>query len=180
MGMEDPFKISQLTKELVASELRTSTDPCLLAAQTIRKTLTVTIKAIPAGDPSWRTAIEDAVRGGLQGLILADYDVAKGGINTLRELTNLAQDLSLDPMETLLSAMRGMASLKRLIPPERMDRLRMNIDAEFHGAGEAFSQLLSQVPDPGRSTRPMSARAWNPSSSWPPCSPPPPNSPSSG
>ena len=157
MGMEDHFKISQLTKELVASELRTSTDPCLLAAQTIRKTLTVTLKAVPAGDPSGRTVIEDAVRGGLQGLILADFDVAKGGIYTLREMTNLAQDLGLDPMETLLSAMRGMASLKRLIPPERMDRLRLNIDAEYHGAGEAFSVLLREVPDPGRATRPAGA-----------------------
>lgn len=153
MGMEDSFKISQLTKELVASELKTATDPCLLTAQTIRKTLTVTLKAIPAGDPSSRIAIEDAVRGGLQGLLLADYDVAKGGLHTLRELTHLAQDLGLDPMETLLSAMRGMASLKRLIPPEVMDRLRMDIDGEFHGAGEAFSVLLSQVPDPGRSAR---------------------------
>lgn len=157
MGMEDPFKISQLTKELVSSELRTSTDPCLLAAQTIRKTLTVTIKGIPPGDPSWKTAIEDAVRGGLQGLILADFDVAKGGIYTLRELINLAQDVGLDPMETLLSGMRGMASLKRLIPPERMDALRLKIDAEYHGAGEAFSALLYRVPDPGRAPRPTNA-----------------------
>lgn len=157
MGMEDPFKISQLTKELVASELRTSTDPCLLAAQTIRKTLNVTIKAIPIGDPSWKTAIEDAVRGGLQGLLLADFDVAKGGIYTLRELTHLSQDLGLDPMDTLLSGMRGMASLKRLIPPERMDALRLQIDAEYHGAGEAFSALLSKVPDPGRAPRPTGA-----------------------
>ncbi len=157
MDMEDPFKISQLTKELVASELKNATDPCLLTAQTIRKTLTVTIKGIPAGDPSWKTAIEDAVRGGLQGLILADFDVAKGGIYTLRELTNLAQDVGLDPMETLLSGMRGMASLKRLIPPERMDALRLKIDQEYHGAGEAFSALLSQVPDPGRAPRPTRA-----------------------
>lgn len=157
MGMEDPFKISQLTKELVASELKASADPCLLAAQTIRKTLTITIKAIPPGDPSWKTAIEDAVRGGLQGLILADFDVAKGGIYTLRELTSLGQDLGLDPMETLLSGMRGMASLKRLIPPERMDALRLKIDADYHGAGEAFSALLARVQDPGRAPRPAGA-----------------------
>jgi hypothetical protein len=50
-----------------------------------------------------------------------------------------------------------MASLKRLIPPEMMDRLRMDIDAEFHGAGEAFSVLLAQVPDPGRAPRTSSA-----------------------
>lgn len=153
MGMQDHFKISQLTKELVASELKTATDPCLLAAQTIRKTLNVTLKAVPYGDPAARIAIEDAVRGGLQGLLLAEYDVAKGGLLTLREMANLAQDVGLDPMETLLSAMRGMASLKRLIPPEVMDRLRMDIEAHFHGAGEAFSMLLSEVPDPGRASR---------------------------
>ena len=153
--MKDPFKVSQFTKELVVSELKNSTDPCLLAAQTIRKTLSVTLKAIPAGDPSSQAAIEDAVRGGLQGLLLADFDVAKGGLLTLRELTHMAQDMGLDPMDTLMSAMRGMASLKRLISPERMDRLRLHIDAEYHGAGEAFSSLLEKVPDPGRAARPV-------------------------
>lgn len=157
MGMEDHFKVSQLTKELVAAELRNAPDPSLLAAQTIRKTLVVTLKTLQPGDRPSSIAIEDAVRGGLQGILLADYDVAKAGILTLREMANLAQDAGLDPMETLLSAMRGMASLKRLIPPEQMDRLRLAIDAEFHGAGEAFSVLLSQVPDPGRAARPTQA-----------------------
>lgn len=157
MGMEDHFKVGQLTKELVAAELRNAPDPSLLAAQTIRKTLVVTLKTLQPGDRPSSIAIEDAVRGGLQGILLADYDVARAGILTLREMANLAQDAGLDPMETLLSAMRGMASLKRLIPPEQMDRLRLAIDAEFHGAGEAFSVLLSQVPDPGRASRPMRA-----------------------
>lgn len=148
--MEDRFKISQLTKELVAGELRNAPDPCLLAAQTIRKTLAVTLKAVKDGNRSAATAIEDAVRGGLQGIILAEHDAAKAGILTLREMAHLAQDLGLDPTETLLSAMRGMASLKRLIAPERMDRLRLDIEAEYHGAGEAFNALLHAVPDPGR------------------------------
>lgn len=155
MGMEEYFKVSQLTKELVAAELRNAPDPCNLAAQTIRKTLAVTLKNLKPGDRSAAIAIEDAVRGGLQGILLADFDVSKAGIQTLREMTNLAQDLGLDPMETLLCAMRGMASLKRLIPPERMDRLRLLIDAEYHGAGEAFSMLLSEVADPGRARSPM-------------------------
>lgn len=151
--MENQFKVGQLTKELVAAELRNSPEPCLLAAQTIRKTLQVALKGLRPDARSAGTVIEDAVRGGLQGLILADFDVAKGGIHTLREMAHLAQDLGLDPMETLMSTMRGMASLKRLIPPERMDRLRLDIDAEFHGAGEAFSILLHQVPDPSRAAR---------------------------
>lgn len=152
--MEEYFKVSQLTKELVTAELRNAPDPTLLAAQTIRKTLAVTLKNLKPGDRPSAIAIEDCVRGGLQSIILADFDVSKAGIHTLREMTHLAQDLGLDPMATLMSAMKGMASLKRLIPPERMDRLRLLIDEEYHGAGEAFSMLLEQVNDPGRASRP--------------------------
>lgn len=158
MDMENQFKVGQLMKELVSAELRNSPEPCLLAAQTIRKTLYVALKAPSPGAGAASTVIEDAVRGGLQGLILADFDVAKGGINTLREMAALAQDLGLDPMETLMSAMRGMASLKRLTPPEQMDRLRLAIEQEFHGAGEAFLTLLHQVPDPGRAARSAAPR----------------------
>lgn len=151
--MEDQFKVGQLTKMLVAAELRNAPDPCRLTAQTIRKTLEVTLKAIPSGDNAAGIAIEEAVRGGLQGLILADFDVAKGGLLTLKEMSHLAQDSDRDPMQTLISAMRGMASLKRLIPAAQMDRLRLAIDAEFDGAGEVFGELLHHVADPGRATR---------------------------
>ena len=155
--MENQYRVGQLTKELVAAELRNAPDPCLIAAQTIHKTLAVTLKAIPAGDGAGGIAIEEAVRGGLQGLLLADLDVAKAGLLTLRELATLAQDLGRDPMEMLMSAMRGMASLKRLMPPEQMDRLRRAIESEFDGAGEAFAWLLAQVPDPGKASRPAGA-----------------------
>ena len=53
--------------------------------------------------------------------------------------------------------MRGIASLKRLVLPREMDRLRLDIDAEFHGVGEAFGAILRQVPDPGRAAQPTNA-----------------------
>lgn len=149
MGMTDPYKISQLSKELVAAELRTAPDPYKLAAKTIRETVHAALRAIPSNDPSADLAIQEAVRGGLQGLILADLDVAKGGILVLREILELALDLGRDPQEAILSVMKGIASLKRLVRADQLDKLRLEIDADYHGAGEAFSNLLQRVSDPG-------------------------------
>lgn len=148
--MEAQFKVTQLTKELVAAELRNAPDPCLLAAQLIGKTLAVALKAIPRGDRAAGLAIEEAVRGGLQGVLLAKYDVAKAGVMTVREMAQLARDLDLEATETLMSTLRGIASLKRLIPAGDMNRMRIDIDVEFAGAADALSDLLRQVPDPGR------------------------------
>lgn len=148
--MEPQFKVTQLTKELVAAELRSAPDPCLLAAQLIAKTLAVALKAVPRGDRAAGLAIEEAVRGGLQGVLLAKYDVAKAGLMTVREMARLSRDLDLEATETLMATLRGIASLKRLVPAADMNRLRIDIDAEFSGAADALSDLLRQVPDPGR------------------------------
>lgn len=154
LNMENRFRIGQLTKELVAAQAREAADPCALAALIIRQTLQVSLKAVPAGDAAVGVTIEDSVRGGLQGLILGNFDVAKGALLILGEMVRLADDLKLDPTQTLMGAMRGIASLKRLIPADRMDRVRLDIDVQFQGAGEAFREILHTVPDPGRAARP--------------------------
>lgn len=153
--MEMKFKIGQLTKELVTAELRAAPGSALRAAQVMRKTIAVALQSLPPGDPAGGLVIEEAVRGGLQGFLLADRGVASGGLATLREMVQLAADLDRDVMETLTSAMRGIASLKRLVPAREMDRIRLDIDAEFNGVGEAFGAILRAVPDPGLAAQPM-------------------------
>lgn len=155
--MQDQFKIGQLTKELVAAELRGGPGSTLRAAQAVRKTLAVALRSLPAGDRAAGLVIAEAVRGALQAFLLADLGVAQGGVAILREMVQLASDLDHDVTEVLTSALQGIASLKRLAPPGEMDRIRLDIDAEFHGIGETFSAILSAVPDPGRPAQPTTA-----------------------
>ncbi|MBI5596570.1 MAG: hypothetical protein HY928_10820 [Elusimicrobia bacterium] len=150
MEQQDPFKIGQLSKELVAGRLAGIEDPCAAAADTIKKTLVVALKAMPDGDSRRAQAIEEAVRGGLQGVILGDHDFAKAGMLTLQGMADLAMDMHLDPTGTLEAVLRGFAGLKRLVAPQKMDSLRHAIDAEYMGAGMVLSELLSRQPDPGR------------------------------
>ncbi|MBI3298404.1 MAG: hypothetical protein HYZ75_09595 [Elusimicrobia bacterium] len=150
--MED-FKVAQFTKELVAIRLQRLEDPSLAAAELIRKTLHTALKALPPG-PERGKVIEDAVRGGMQGLILADQDVPRGGVAVVEALAELAQDLGLDPSETLMSGLRGLAGLRRLVRPDQLDKLRHEIDSRYDGAGEAFCAFLHAQPDPGRQRSP--------------------------
>ncbi|MDE2292978.1 MAG: hypothetical protein KGL53_12925 [Elusimicrobia bacterium] len=150
---EDDFKVSQLTKELVAMRLARMEDPCAAAADSIRQTLKVALQALPPGDPERHTVIEDAVRGGMQGLILAEQDVPRGGALVVEAMAELAHDVGMDPSETIKSALAGLAGLKRLLRADHLDALREAIEEHFHGAGEVFSELLAAQPDPGQASR---------------------------
>ncbi|TPW19919.1 MAG: hypothetical protein FD126_2204 [Elusimicrobia bacterium] len=118
--MDNSFRVGKLTEALVAANMTGSADPYAMAAKTIRETVHVALRAIPAWDPSADLAIEEAVRGGIQALVLADLDVARGGYLTLCEMTDMAHELGRDPGDTLLCAMRGIVSLRRLVPDDQM------------------------------------------------------------
>lgn len=140
--MDNSYRIGKLTQALAAANMTGASDPCQTAAKTIRQTLHETLRALPAWDPAADLAIEDAVRGGLQALIRADLDVARGGLPTLREVSDLAQEFGRDPSETLMSALRGMASVQGLIPNDQLHRLCGAIEASYVGGGEALADLL--------------------------------------
>lgn len=156
-GMNHTFRVGKLTQALVAANMSGSADPYQMAAKTIREAVRVALRALPAWDPAANLVVEEAVRGGLQALIQADLDVARGGVLTLCEVGELAQDLGRDPTETLMSALRGMASIHRLMPSGQLDRLRRAIEASYLGAGDAFAGLLQAGPDAGLVSRPLSA-----------------------
>lgn len=147
--MED-FKVGQLTKELVAIQLKKMEDPCAVAAGLVCKTLRLAIKP---GETGAGKVIEDAVRGGMQGLLLSGGDVPRGGILVLEAVGELAVELQLDPTETLKSALLGLARLRPVLLQEQLDELKAGVEAHFLGAGEVFAGLLAEQPDPDRPSR---------------------------
>lgn len=146
--MEKNFKVARLTEALVAANLTGSTDPYELAAATIRQTVQVALRALPAWDPAGGLVVEEAVRGGLQALVMAELDIARGGFLTLCEMTDLAAELGRDQADTMKCAMRGMAALSRLVTAEDLERLRRAIESGSPGAGTAFNGMVNGYVNP--------------------------------
>ena len=142
----EEFRIGQLTKELVASRRKGSMDPCETAAALVKETLALALKGIPAGGSGQEGVIEDACRGGITGLLLADQDLARGAVLILEAACHLAADLDLDPTALMVSALKGLADLRRFVPPETLFTVQTAIEKQYLGVGEVFAELIAKAP----------------------------------
>lgn len=136
------FRLGQLTKELVAAKLRAMDDPCTAAAGIVRATVHVALAA-PLDPAGQGQVIEEACKGGVTGLLLAEQNLAKGAVAILRHVAEVAGERHVDPTLAMESALRGIADLKRFVLPERMEELKNAVDAEFMGAGEFLRLALA-------------------------------------
>jgi hypothetical protein len=142
----DELRIAQLTKEMVAEELRLLGDPCVAAAGVVRKTLMAAFQGAGAGYTPVAQVIEDAVRGAMTALLLADQSVARGSILVVEAVMDVAGKRDLDPTESMRMALKGLADLRRFVDPARIDDIRLEIDAHYMGAGDVFMEYLRAVP----------------------------------
>ena len=147
----DELRIHQLTKEMVAEELRVLGDPCAAAAAVVRKTLSAALQSPPEGTPPERI-VEDAVKGAMTALLLAEQSLARGGLLVLEVVVDVAAKAQLDPTEAMRAALRALADLRRFVDPARMDDVRLAIEAKYMGAGEVFVEYLS-APLPPQAAR---------------------------
>ncbi|MBI3550436.1 MAG: hypothetical protein HY078_15465 [Elusimicrobia bacterium] len=146
--MEDlEFKTSQLTKELVVARLKTSETAYDAAAEIVKQTLTVALKAQPQDAAR---IVSDTTYGAMQSLILAEQNLAKAAVLLLHAVSDIAHAQHLDPTEQMMAAINGFARLSRLITADQVNDIRVEIDKEFHGTGEVFGLAISQQPAPGR------------------------------
>ncbi len=144
----DDIRIVQLTKEMVAEELRLMGDPCAAAAAVVRKTLDAAQQATAPEDFKPNVVIEDTVKGAMTALLLADHSVTRGAILVLEAVMDVAARRGLDPTESMMAALKGLADLRRFVEPARLDDVRLEIAAHYMGADEAFVEFLRQVPMP--------------------------------
>ena len=135
------LRIGQLTKEMVAEELRLLGDPCAAAAGVVRKTVAAAL-ANPGGEVSALRLIEDAVQGAMTALLLADQSLARGGLLILDAVVDAAAEGHVDQTEGMRAALRGIADLRRFTDPARLDDIRLEIGAKYMGAGEVFAEFL--------------------------------------
>lgn len=142
----DELRIHQLTKEMVAEELRQLGDPCATAAGVVRKTLAAALANSPAGTEGTRV-IEDTVRGAMTALLLADQSLSRGGMQVLEVVLETTAE-HVAPPDAMRAALKGLADMRRFIDPARLDEMRVEIDAKYMGAGEVFAEFL-RAPLPG-------------------------------
>lgn len=140
----DDFKISQLTKELVTARLRSLEDPCAATADLVKRTLEVAVNGLEPGAVVESRIVEDACQGGMTGLLLNDQNLPKGAVAILEAVVELAGRMNLDQMEMMRSCLRGIADMKRFVPPEAIADIQAAIEARFTGAGQAFKELCAQ------------------------------------
>jgi hypothetical protein len=142
----DELRIVQLTKEMVAEELRLLGDPCAAAACVVRKTLMAALQGTAPGDTPPARVIEDAVKGAMTALLLADHSMTRGAILILEAVMDTASKRDLDPTDSMRAALKGLADLRRFVDPSRIDDIRLEIEAHYMGAGEVFMEYLRGVP----------------------------------
>lgn len=142
----DELRIVQLTKEMVAEELRLMGDPCATAASVVRKTVDAAFLSTSPDEFRSSQVIEDAVKGAMTALLLADHSMARGSILVVEAVMDVAEKRALDPTESMRAALKGLADLKRFVDPARLDDIRLEIDAHYMGAGEVFIEFLRAIP----------------------------------
>ena len=153
----DRIRLQQLTKEIVAEELRRLGDPCEVAAQVLRKTLSA---ALSTAEDSQRL-IDDAVKGAMTALLLADHSVIRGSVLALQTVLE-ATEGRVEPTFAARAALKALADLRRFVPPERTEEIRAALEARWPGFGQTFAEFLGE-PYPGMPT-PSSQPAQRPPS----------------
>jgi hypothetical protein len=140
----DELRIGQLTKEMVAEELRQLSDPCAAAATVVRKTLSIALNGVPAGGTSPDLVIEDAVKGAMTALLLADLSLSRGAILVIEAVHDVALERELDTVQAMCAALKGLADLRRFVAVQRVDEVRHAIETRYMGAGELFGNYLAE------------------------------------
>lgn len=141
----DELRIVQLTKEMVAEELRLMGDPCAAAALVVRKTLMAAFQGTAPGDTPPSRVIEDAVKGAMTALLLADQSLTRGSILVIEAVMDVAAKKDLDPTDSMRAALKGLADLRRFVDPARIDDIRLEIEAHYMGVGAVLMEYLREV-----------------------------------
>jgi hypothetical protein len=128
-------------------------DPCQTAADVVRRTLSAALQAPPDGTAPERI-IEDAVKGAMTALLLAEQNLPRGAMLVLASVLDVSES-NVEPMTAMGAALKGIADLRRFADPTKLEDIRLEIAAKYMGAGEVFVEFLrapiqeSRTPTPG-------------------------------
>ncbi len=101
--------------------------------------------------------MEDAVKGAMTALLLAEQSLPRGSMLVLEAVNDVAAEANMDPTEAMRAALRALADLRRFVDPSRIEDIRLAIEARYMGAGEVFTAYLREPTPPSQTPPPAQA-----------------------
>jgi len=141
----ETFNLSQLTKEMVVSQLRNLNDPTRLAAEVVRGTLIARLKGHRLSNFDIQEAVSETCRGAIQGMVLMKCDVARGAARMLWSAEAAAREARVDQELVAIAAIKGISDARRFVGPEVLAEMRVRVEGVRHGAGQILEQFCANL-----------------------------------
>lgn len=141
----ETFNLAQLTKEMVVGQLRSLADPAGLAGETVRGTLIARLKGHRLSNHEIQEAVEEVCRGGVQGLVLMDCSLARGGARLLRAAEAAAKETGLCEELVAVAAIKGISDTRRFATREVQREMAAALNEVRMGAGDCFERFCADL-----------------------------------
>ena len=138
------YDFEKLAREITAERLRDLSGAPAAAAEIAAKIIASAVNSTKDHHGE-RITVVGVCRGVMTGLVMIDKELPDAAIAILQRMTTLAQELHLDPMETMTWAMEGIAAVAVVSQAEAKNAIRGRIDERFMGAGEIFGRLCEEA-----------------------------------
>lgn len=142
--MEDAYNFAELTKNMITSRLKESADAPTMAAEIAKTTIISGVKSIRGSRQDAMEAVRQICFGAMSGLLLIEKDLPLGTIKILQSLTDVSQELQIEPSELMTGAMESVARVSRLVSAETRWKIREALEENFNGTGEVFDKLCEK------------------------------------
>lgn len=141
----EKFNLAQLTKEMVVSQIRNTTDPTLVAAEVVRGTLIARLQDHNKPDDAVQEAVIETCRGAMIGMLLSDCPLDRGAAALLVVVESAAKTANLDPEMVQVAALRGIADSRRFVKEEVLAQIRARLKSARPGSERIFDRFCADL-----------------------------------
>ncbi|MFA6003784.1 MAG: hypothetical protein WC881_06925 [Elusimicrobiota bacterium] len=143
-AVAEEYDFKKLAQEIVSARLKDIAAAPDAAAEIACQIIVSGVQSTrQRQDP--RLTVMNTCRGVMSGMMLIDQDLGAAAVAILKSMANLAQELHLDPAQTMTWAMEGIASVVILGAGDLQLRVTEAIDENIMGAGAVFVELCAQA-----------------------------------
>ncbi len=136
MAEDNPLK--KKVQDDIVSKLCNSTTPHMKVEPIITEHIAA---AVAAPGASKQDTITQASYGAISGMALMEKNLPESASRILKAAADAATRIGADPTETMMWAMEGIAKLTPGLQPNDVSAIAAAIDADYHGAGQAFHDM---------------------------------------
>ncbi|MHB2025711.1 MAG: hypothetical protein ACYCPQ_03590 [Elusimicrobiota bacterium] len=140
----ETYDFEKLAREITIGKAKQAQDSAALAAFVARDVLVAGIEGTRfKQDP--RATVLAVCRGVMGGLLICDQKLPQGAVAILEQMTRVAEQVKLDPMDMMTWAMEGIAAVAVLGGHDARSAIADSIAENFMGAGDVFRNLCDDA-----------------------------------